>query len=663
MFRDEFFGTGAPTAIQLDAGETGRFVDDSGAQVTLKPIPLNRSVNFQTGETTLVDPGTLTVQYYPIRGSGGGVLVEVDSTRGLQVDVGGGSAEIGKISVSGAGAPVTTRSTDVFGNTLTNDKLMLDPNSTADLSVLLNGSGNIDVLTIQGGNFNRILNRSNGEIVSVNATSIGDIAGKTLGVARRSTAAEVVPKTIDYGLGNATLGIINGVGNTFPLIDETIGIVVSGDLVNAQASNTIGNILVGGTIQTLVANSDRKYTSGVFEGIDGVVIAGREMRDINIGEGLSTSGTGNAVRAGLYSDGRILSVRNQGLGSDIRGNIVSRGNSIIINNPNTGRADSGKSGGIVSIELTDGSIIDANLLVVSDWRMSRELTFGIVFPDAGGITSDPVFEIGRIATNGKGGIIGTNILGADISQIVVNDGFGIINSAIQTPAQGSIGYVLADGYGIRDTNFQGGGSLGTMEARSQGNRLSTLGFSPTVRLSEKRTIDPYTGRSLTPLNDLHKYLGTTAAKPVRTTGSRSVSGLIDGITATGGATASSIKAQRIYNSVISYANAIGEIISRESINTVEVTSGKIDLLKTGGDIERANFTIAGRVGTVAVGGSFRGHQQVHRDGPGWLHQHLRDQDEPLRRRPGGRRASARSASAPTSVRRASKAAATSMRSA
>lgn len=615
VFRDPFFGGGSPTEIVFDAGESANFVDDSGSQIILEPIPLERRINFQTGEVELINPGTLTVQYYPIRGSGGGVLMEVRSTRGLEVNVSGGSAEIGHIGVSGAGAGVTTRTTDVFGNEIEDPELILDPNSDADLSVVLNGSGVIDVLSIQGGNFNRILNRSNGEIVNVNSNSIGTIAAKTLGIARRTTAAEVLPKAIDYGLLFGGLGIANGIANLFPLIDETTGIFVSGDLVLAQASDTIGNVMVGGIIQTLVANSDKRYTSGLFEGIDGVIIADREMRLINIGEGLASSGTGNTVRGGLYSEGRILQVVNQGLGSDIRGNIVSRGQSIVINDPNTGRADPRQSGGIVSVILNNGSIIDANLMVVGFYEQSREMNFGRNFPDAGGITTEPVFEIGNISLSGQGGIIGANIQASDINNVVVSNGFGIINSTIETPAQGATGSIIADGYGIRDSFFQGGGALNLMEARGKGNRLSTLGFSPTVRHSEKRDFDPYNGRALTEMNDLHKYLGTTATEPVRLKGSRSISGLLDGVVATGGSSAGVIRGQRIYNSVFSYANRISQLVSRESIDTVEVTTGRLDLLQSGGDMDRGDYTIAGPVGVVAVGGTYRGTNEFLATGP------------------------------------------------
>ena len=54
------------------------------------------------------------------------------------------------------------------------------------------------------------------------------------------------------------------------------------------------------------------------------------------------SGSGNFEHSGLFADGLILNVTNQGLGSDIRGDIASHA-------------------GIQNIILHDGSIIDSDI--------------------------------------------------------------------------------------------------------------------------------------------------------------------------------------------------------------------------------------------------------------------------------------------------------------
>ena len=52
--------------------------------------------------------------------------------------------------------------------------------------------------------------------------------------------------------------------------------------------------------------------------------------------------------------------------------------------------------------------------------------------------TNPTFEIGEVYTGGYGGIIGSDIAAADIGDITVSRGFGIINSFISNAGEGTI---------------------------------------------------------------------------------------------------------------------------------------------------------------------------------------------------------------------------------
>src|SRR5205807_6554751 len=74
IFRDIAFGGGAPERTTYQPGEVADITDDSGAVVHLTP----------TGGTA-ANPPQLVVTTYPIRGSGGAAIVEVDTSGGLDV--------------------------------------------------------------------------------------------------------------------------------------------------------------------------------------------------------------------------------------------------------------------------------------------------------------------------------------------------------------------------------------------------------------------------------------------------------------------------------------------------------------------------------------------------------------------------------------------------
>src|SRR5207245_2216102 len=121
------------------------------------------------------------------------------------------------------------------------------------------------------------------------------------------------------------------------------------------------------------------------------ILVGKRMLDINVGEGILPSGTGDMSLAGLYCIGRIDQVGNQS-GSDIRGDIVS--------------ADS-----IGTIGLANGgSIINADIMVINGigaggQRLHESTEF---IPDAYSIPSGfgtKFGSIGSIVLVCNGGVI------------------------------------------------------------------------------------------------------------------------------------------------------------------------------------------------------------------------------------------------------------------
>src|SRR5690606_10408035 len=127
---------------------------------------------------------------------------------------------------------------------------------------------------------------------------------------------------------------------------------------------------------------DKTNTTGKVEGILAPIAVGGDLFRVNIGESLAPSGSGAMSHGGIYVIGRIGEVVNQGLGSDIRGDIVSQT-------------------GIDSIKLNHGAIINAFIGVVTDLQsVSVPSTIGQNYVNGQ--------SIGTISLTGQGGIIGSS---------------------------------------------------------------------------------------------------------------------------------------------------------------------------------------------------------------------------------------------------------------
>ena len=614
-FRDVFFGGGSPDITNYAPGERVNFIDDSGTQMTLTPTD-QRRVNID-GSITTFGQGSLTTVAYPIRFAGGSVLINLTSSTGVEIGAGGqsasGTAEISTIEANGIGTVIVENEGNSVLSPL-DDRLQLATGGTnRNLDVTIQGNAVTDVYEIIGGNFNSIVNSTGGEIVNMTIGSVGELTATTLGLSKRHAGAPVEGNTIFAAGGDS------------PFVQQRIGIQVNGDIVSAMATQGLGNFIVNGTIQEMIANGDGRGTSGVHEGINAPILTqpggvaeggGGGIREINIGEGILPGGSGEMNFGGIFATGRIGEI--VGVGADIRGDIVSKGQNlptITITLPN-GTTQTTVPSPIGTIALNNGSIVGADILVVSTFTSAREYNpLGTTVPNFGGLSGEPVYEIGTIALNGNGGIIGSLIGAADIQDVIVSGGFGIFSTAFASLAQGELRSIVTDGFGLRSSSYQGGGAVDAIVVNGRGNKLATTNYSAGVRFSEKGKFDPFSGLSLNEFNDLHRFLGTSKDAPIRTTTAVSKSGIIDNFRAVGARELGVMQAQQIKNSFLNFGGGTNQIIARDLIDALAITSGRLNFVSTKNDLARASFSIAGPIGTIDVGGTIRGTSRIAAVGP------------------------------------------------
>lgn len=615
FYDDYYFGTGGTgeNYVQLAVGESATIRDDGGAWITIKPTHILPD-NYDTGGNFWMDvteAASLQYRTFGIRGSGGSVLVDVISDGGAEIigdDFGvGAGVEISRIEVQGTGRDVTT---DEDGNLviepvvddpfrriyryrLPDGSFILTENPGPRLDVLVTGKNGtvVDVFDVVGANFTRISNNTGGEIVNVTADSIGELySAGTLGLAKRHTGAAVNP--------------ISVVSDEYPFQNQRIGIVAEGDVVWARARGALGNLIVTGSIGEATADYGDVDEYGVFEGIAAPIYAGGDLHRVNIGEGLAPTGNGGVAHSGIYADGIIRSV--VGTNADIRGNIVA-------------------SGGIESVRLTNGSIINVNIQAPGSLDMSLETAVGITYSG----------NVDNIDVTG-GGIIGLRVGARNIGDTTIRDGFGLFNSVYSVPGVGTIGNVTADGYGVRIVTFHGGSSQGDIIATGQGELLSTLAYSPTVRYSETFEYDPIHDQRINRLNDLHKVLGTSVIGPTRV--DLSEAGVIDDVYAHGSGDLGVVSAYRIQaighywywwdwgwdwlsewgitpTTDLDFANSIEGVRTIDSMSDLEMTTGSLGFFEPGADVSNLDMKIAGAINKMIMKGNMLDGSLIQAFGP------------------------------------------------
>lgn len=651
IYRDILFGQGLGTEANtttLRNGEEITITDDSGALINIRPR-LIRNPNWNPADPTspryLGRPATFSVTTYPIR-DGGSVITNIDTDRSIIISAvtsgAGRSAEIGRIRVTESGTPVSFAPPSATpGVPAVTDQLVVQPApNSLDVSVFINGTTPVDVLEIQSdvgdagsdtgtGNFgvsfaggvlngvlpgylNTVQNTSGGEMPIIKAASIAALYGSTIGLAKpRATPAAVNP--------------IEVIADGFPFQSQRTGVVAE-DIINIAATEELGNIIVNqiagvdppvragelpaansGTIGSIYANSDGKDVLDVYEGIVAPVVA-HEFRYVDIGEGLTPSGSGQAQRSGIFANsratgvgqstfpggGRIAAVRNRGRG-DIRGSIVAEER-------------------IQSVHLTNGSIINAQIGVYSTIDQARAMQGFRTIPGSPDPINAPIWDIGSVVVQGNGGIIGSVISAADIQLVRVIDGFGIFTSDILTLSDGRIGHVIADGYGIRYGQIGDGGSVTEINATGNGQQVNSEGVSASVRLSEfGYRLDPFFGVAPNVLTDIHHVLGTTRNN--RIIDNVTNSGIIEGLFSNGSRDLNALYAQRLRNSQFAFANRVDLIHTRGPMRAVDIISGRLGQLISGGNVAQLTTTISGPIDDIFINGNVDETSHIRAIGP------------------------------------------------
>ena len=533
-------------------------------------------------------------------------------------------------------------------------------------------------------------NTEGGELVNIRAASVGEIVSRgTIGIAKSTVVPGMTLNPLQYyedeggsgdgspfpGRSDAPTSPSNGTFYTasrgqFPYIDQRYGVWITGDLdenagtgtgvgnitpgepgnvISIRAGQGVGNIIVNGSIGELFANDGGSREPGVFAGIQGIIWArghsvtngvppasvfgdnGGDIWYIDVGEGLAASGTGSAIRAGIYAARHIDHV--VATDADIRGNIIAGDNvqsprnriniTDIVNPPSLGQ--DGPRGrrqvfvpnvldfpdSIRLIEVRNGSIINANIGVVRDAFSSVEQRLRIAFPEFPDEINAPEFELGRVVVNGNGGIIGTSFQGADIGVIDVNGGFGIFSSELLLAGEGVLQGIEADNYGIRNVLANVGGRVGFINARGDGSSVSTAGFSPSIRRSELGfsgiVADPLTGFPANALTDIHVVLGTSAVAPEMP--GRTDTGVLEDVDFRGQRDLGNVRGQQIratapdlLPSVMNFAGGVRALHVRDQINGLRMTTGTFGVFRPAGDVFNLDLTVSGPIRDLLING-------------------------------------------------------------
>jgi hypothetical protein len=689
IYNDTFFGGDLDEPITYRAGQAVTLTDDSGTPFTITPYrgqtvagQVGTTTTTTTGDTSIIEGDALTLETYGIEGSGGVSVISVTCTAGainLTTTTGGttsttttaptgstgptaisvdtspnglkGSVEFGTINMVGTGTTIaygTTTTTSAIGVVTTTtgftttggeaDSVLLsgkDPVSVYDLvatQAALTGSG-MGTGTLSG--MTTVTDSTSGEIVNFAAQGVETLDAATLGTATSHTGAPVSGATV--------------LSNTFPFHDQRTLIQIgdptdslagyasaAGAAETIESSGAIGDILCEGTIGSVLADVGAKKLDGDQGGITGPVYAEGatgNILNINVGDGLGYSGSGNYAITGIFADNYIGTVSDQN-GSDIRGDIVASGQ---------GGGLSGDGPYIDDIDLLNGSIVDANIFTTTTVAQAIESTgfAAQTAADTGAYTiltanatnqgnfADAHYAIGTIETRGAGGILGAFLEEGGIQNITV-DGFGIIESDFNSVNLAVIGNISAAGYGIRSSEFDGQNSINSIDATGDGKEIKVSSYASDVRQSGAgATVDSFSGQPLDVFDDLDKFLGTSAKSPTRKPATES--GVIADSSLTGSFELNSLTAWALVGNVatvdgklvntretspmsIDFAASIGTIDIASNTDSVALTTGSLKSFDSGDNVVNSTFTVAGEI-TDFVAGFLNGSSTVNADGP------------------------------------------------
>jgi hypothetical protein len=336
-YRDLFFGNSGAETTNGSPGQAVTITDDSGSRIRFSapgnPVP-NPNFNplFPNAGLPEFIGARISLITYPIRGSGGSVVINATSESGMTIAVEGGPvAEVGRVEIAGLGRAVLSGiiepdtsdaddnldgvqfvANDVVDDadspTGTRQSLVLDPReltadsippnlarmSPDDLFLRITGGARVDVL---------------------NVVVIDNGAHENLDVDGNAEVAD---------LGDEDVNRPVALGNAISIINET----EDGEIVNVVAA-TVGELVSRGNLGLA-----RSSTGTTVEGIDPLTVGGslaprtpaspRPARALVTADAVGLGQPFLSMREGIAIAGNVISMR---AGKAI-GNIVVNGGSI-----------------------------------------------------------------------------------------------------------------------------------------------------------------------------------------------------------------------------------------------------------------------------------------------------------------------------------------------
>jgi hypothetical protein len=746
-FNDDFFGGLEDFPITYSAGQPATLVDDSGTPFTITDYA-GGTVNYTPTTTTTAGTttgatvtatatgDTMSILTYGIEGSGGVVPISVTCTAG---DLSASTTTTGGTVVAGAGdgpttvtvtgnANGTSGSVDLGELNLVGEgtALTFDPTTRAftagvaagdtagipvDQSATLSGKSPVNVYSLDvtgvalsgGGGLagaTTIKNNTSGEIANFRANSVETLYAGALGTIHSDVNAPIDGSILADSLPFHDLRNIIQIGGSSTADgatgDPTVGAVGAAETI--ESSGAIGDLVTNGTIDNILADIGAKKITGTQEGITGVILAGSpgefgtpgystesgNILNINIGDGLGYSGSGNAFNTGIFADNYIGTITNQN-GSDIRGAINAGGDAgglpvTVTIDPVTGKTVTNSVGNgqyLNQIDLTGGgSIIGAGIANYSgDFTgiaAGKIGVLGLLQTDFTGsyitspntvLSSDSaatLYATGSVDISGNGGIIGSLLAFGGLDTLDVG-GFGVLNSDLATTSSNVFNAIDVGGYGIRSSIFTGANTVNSVDVSGNGKELSVTRFPSKVRQSETSgvTTDAWSGLPLSAFNDLDLNLGTSAKNSTRKGSTES--GVLEDSVFDGQFKFGSLKAWRILGAgpattslssitdtangsstllltntlaktlaqlinpvipmEIDFPNAVGTISVTESTTNLGVTTGTLDGFSSGRNVVGSDFQVAGEIKRFTAG-FINGSTHVSANGPDGLIDYL-----------------------------------------
>ncbi len=621
--------------------------------------------------------GRIGVLAYPVR-SGGRIVLEATSSRGMRIEATGSSratAEIGRITTSGSGVPLNFQSRSGFDATSSpfgdSNAGGISLGSGRDLSLVFSGRP-ISVFEVSArdgwttgasptnmGRFYRI-NNPTGDIVNMNIESVFDLKVNRLGSTASNSGAVVegydlaedalvtsllqivtavdgeatVLSRVAFPYANAVAERLEGVvftgadADSYPF-NRQKNMVFIGDAFNVESNAGIGNTVID-RVESVRTNADGSNARGVLDGVNAPLVFGTYVTNIDIGEGVAFSGTGNVSFSGVYTSASPTPDQlNRGILNKITGTDANIYGDILI----------GSGGSLNRLQLRNGSLINSDLYE-APWNV---VTGGTIFPvgldtTSTTFTSDlntpddevnaesgifvatlPVFR--RVEILGDGGILSSEFSSTGMGDVTVGrDGFGILGSSFRGEGQIRMGKHEAGGYGIRGTSFDGGNQIDSIVATSPSGKLRPVtDFGRSLRQSETRTFDAQLGFEVSPAGDLHRFLGTSADAP--NISGITNEGIIEDVTVVGSSRIGKLGAWTIRGSGDNYRSPnfpmrmsvgeqIGTIDVSGSIDGLNLTAGRIDRISSAGNINKLSVVSTGRIKEIKAGGTILGRTYI-----------------------------------------------------